>query len=429
MTRHLGRFRHALAESPLRRDDGVALVVALMVTVLVTGLAAAVAFVSINNMKSADRDRQGQSALDIADAGVAAGVEYLRTHPFSTITCPESSYTPGVTPTDPNCVGAGVSTWSNPTNPTVVTVAGKTYQVWIGLVAKAAPPAQKVWTFRVHSTGLSGTSLAATRVINADVSATPLPLPIGVYADYVDATGNGSVANESIISPNCIDVNGSFGGSGSDLFYGGSAAIKSSVGIVRTGSCTPAKDLVSGSSCSYKGVALADPYGTGSCFFDANTLASYGYQPGGLSAAQYAALKTIAQSEGQYYSGTTAYTPPDPTVYPNAVMFFDSPTSVVKLGSDLNAYGSSYCGGRSLVIVVRNGDVAMNAGTDIVGAIIAPQGNFKYNGNATFTGTVFVASFSKFNGTATLQMQSCWLANPPGGLFDFALSNYRQLDR
>lgn len=425
LRRHLDRSRTA--------DDGIALVMTVMIILVITALAATMAYISVGNLRSANADRQGQGALDYADAGVAAAVDYLRTHPFSTITCPQSSVTPGTTPTDPNCIGASVVSWSNPLSPQVVSSGNRTFKVWISLVAPASLPSIKFWTFRVHSVGVATSNVQATRVIEVDVKATPIPLPIGVYANYVDATGNGTVTNESIMSPNCINANGSFGSSGTDLFYTGVASIKSATGIVKNGSCgNGSKDLVSGTSCSISSVALSDPFGTKGtdCYFDNSTLSGYGYQPGGLIAAQWAALKTMAVSEGQYYNGTASYTPPDPTVYPNAVMFFDNPGSQgVTLAADLNAYGYGYCGTRSLIIVVRNGDVTMNQNANITGAIIAPQGSFKFNGSATFTGTVFADSFQKFNGTSTLQMQNCWLANPPGGLMDFTQSNYRQVDR
>src|SRR2546430_1246612 len=95
-------------------DRGMAMIVTLMVITLLTAISTTVLVMSVQNTKNADRDRQAQTALDIADAGVAAADEYLRTASLSTITCPETSVAGTFTSTDSNCIGGSVSQWSNP---------------------------------------------------------------------------------------------------------------------------------------------------------------------------------------------------------------------------------------------------------------------------------------------------------------------------
>ena len=103
-------------------ERGMAMVVTLMVIVMLTGISTTVAVMAVQNTKNADRDRQAQGALDVADAGVTAGVEYLRTASLGTITCPETSVTGTFTSTDTNCTSA--TAWSNPISPQSVTTNG-----------------------------------------------------------------------------------------------------------------------------------------------------------------------------------------------------------------------------------------------------------------------------------------------------------------
>jgi hypothetical protein len=185
-----------------------------------------------------------------------------------------------------------------------------------------------------------------------------------------------------------------------------------------------------------------------STLFTSAMLAEFrGTQDRGLTAAQYAALRAKAKEQGQFYT-TPSFTPPDPALYPNAVMYFDlqtarknSPTDTTKftvqLGTELNGYGTNgngtggtnHCGKRSVVVVIDGGSMHINANADLIGAIFVPDGLFQFNGKGAVHGTVFARELSKFNGTADFYLEPCFFTNLPGGLLEGAPVGFRVDDR
>ncbi|MFL6240717.1 MAG: pilus assembly PilX N-terminal domain-containing protein [Actinomycetes bacterium] len=428
-------------------ERGMAMIVTLMVIVMLTAISTTVVVMSVQNTKNADRDRQGQGALDIADAGVAAADEYLRTASLATITCPESSVTGTFTSTDANCIGGSVSQWSNPVSPKTVVVNGQSFKVFISYVSKASPPAQKFGIYRVHSTGIGNSTPAGQRVVTTDVTVKPFQFPIGVYADTISDVGSSAVITESVFTSGCVTKRSHMSFSGtSDPYYGLYPGVHSATGITEANNgCTTSNDTIKGqpNNCNASYPGDQDPYGgatggsvcasTGrqtTTYFDLATLQStYGAQTRGLTQSQYAALKALAVSEGQYYTSTT-FTAPDPATYPNAVMYFKlNPGDTLKINNELNAYDFANCGQRSLTIIVEGGDVEMQAQADLVGALFVPDGTLAARGGAQMEGTLYAKQMDKFNGNATFRLDNCWLSNMPGPLMDLSTGNFRQVDR
>jgi hypothetical protein len=429
------RFRRCSTEV------GSAIVVVVLVVAAMTGLAITATVMAVANTQSTDRDRQGAVALDVADAGVAAGIEFLRSG-ANGINCAESGLTYNGTSwsTATACAGA----WNGPVNAQMVNVGGKTYSVWISRVTKAAPPTTRESVYKIRSTGKTLVSTAGVRQVEATVVAKPFTYPVGVYADSVVAVGTADVTNETIFSSGCINGIKHTGVTGADLWYGGLASIKSTGGVTEdNGSCTASNDVLNNASKCYGYGNTEYPVSTpsggvqpapASCYnlvttkFTLTDLQnSFGLTARGLQPQQYAALKAVAKSQGNYYT-TSSYTSPNPTLYPNAVMYFKlAPGDEVNLNS-IADYTSTTCGDRSVVIVIEGGDARINSGADVVGALFVPDGTLRGNGNSTFTGTVFAKNLDKFDGTAEIRLDSCWVDNFPL-LNDFRVSDYRQVDR
>jgi hypothetical protein len=344
---------------PAHQDDsGIGVITVVMVIAVLTAFLITATTMTINNLGSAQRDRQALSALATSEAGVAQAVQFLRSGNLGALTCtePAAGAAPGTT-----CQGAGPS-WTSATNPKQVVVDGGTcatsgscFKVWIGTVQPyvpncagrhAVPPVPCYGVYRVHSTGLSGGGPSA-RKLAVDVKVSPYPFPIGVFAESLSGNGNVGVHYESIFTNGCMmnRQDDSHNGSGVqfawdsannrpvlDLIYDQPTAAHAT-GTISTSNtscgsggggypvhetsnnnsthvaCNPTfpydqdqegSALTSGDGC-YGLYTRSDgtKYPTTSSFTQAD-LQNYGYRPRGLTDAQYDALRTQAQSQGTY---------------------------------------------------------------------------------------------------------------------------------
>src|SRR4051812_7595820 len=168
MTTRCTELRRGLFSRLVRRgdDQGVALITALMVTLVLIAFGALVATLGVNNLRNANRDRQAGSSLGAGDAGIAAAVEYLRSNGVGGLACPDAN--------PASCVGNPAG-WSNPTSPALValdsagvgcnTGGNNCAQVWIGVVRAFAPPSVKTGTYNIHSEGLYGPGPGARKLV------------------------------------------------------------------------------------------------------------------------------------------------------------------------------------------------------------------------------------------------------------------------
>jgi hypothetical protein len=338
-----------------RDDEGVALITAIMVMLVLLAFGSVVATLGVNNLRNANNDRAAGSSLGAGDAGVAQAIEYIRSNGVVSLTCPDAN---------PSSCSSNPAGYSNPSNPKLVpldsggvgcTTGKDCAKVWIGVVQAFAPPAVKTGTYNVHSEGIYGSGPSARQLV-VTLKVTPDKYPIGVFGQSLSGNGGTSIVTESLFTTNCISPawNGSGNGTrftGYDSYWGQPAAPHTTTHISTANNCaawgyihadTPANPapvagacpnntalnaaqsgdggLVSatmGSQCYHvyqrpdgswypDGVCptgATSPYGNGLCDTTAFTTADlnrYGYRPRGLSDAQYAALKARAQAQGTY---------------------------------------------------------------------------------------------------------------------------------
>lgn len=447
------------------RERGAALITVVSVIAALGALTAGVTALTVHNLQSAQRDQQGGAAFGVAEAGIAAGIDRARAG-VAGFTCPEQTSLRNGT----NCPAAAVPpNWNGPGNAvTVQTNSGSTYRqtycVYITYLQLASLPTQKVAQYRVHSQGLSGNatsgctagSTQGLRTVTQDVAVTPFTFPIGVFAGQYTSAGGASLHHESVYSRSCIQNRDkiAFDAGDTDLYYGTPVAARSTQYITTdNNSCgaTDNRNIHRSSRCNSSYQFDADALGAdlsggayAACYrpplfttslFTTADLTRIAPNPKGLTESQYAALRARAQSQGQLHVGTTSFTAPDPAVYPNAVMYFDltgTSNKKVSIQSELNAYGSTYCGSRSVIIVVRGpADLDVTSQANITGSIFVPDSgsSVKLAGGSALTGTLWADDVEKTTGNSDIAMQSCWLSNLPGGLLDVTPTRFRQVDR
>lgn len=478
-------------------DRGSAMIITLMVLALVTALSTTVAVVTINNLQASRSAVQAGAALGAADAGIAQALAHLRNAGVRDLRC--SSVDPAVDPTD--CAqpwGSG-----NPVQVPVPGRAGQAYRVWIEAVAPF--PTNDPGTYRIHSRGTAAGE--ARRDVQSDVTVTTTKVPKGIFARTINGGGDASVARESIFSTGCVYNRSKIQMSGTDVAYGIPVAVHSSQIITdsngtgqycpttnkpihRTGPgnntarpCNTDYDVgnvrdrrydqdrlggsLAGTPCESTQTGHPGYYGPqdldgnaangneveGSYIKDDATLfALFGIRSPILTQAQIDQLRTVAQSQCNYWTTTTfsltpscnpaaGWSSPDEA---NAVMFFNLQGTEAGGTVDLNnitGFGrtaglsatDAACTSRSLIIVIEGGNVKLNANQELTASVFltssAPNGQvFKANGTSNFIGTIY-ADTVNLTGTANLSLDECFLANVSPALLDFTTTNYREIDR
>jgi hypothetical protein len=459
---------------PTHRDSGSAMVLTLMVMALTTALATTVAVVTINNLQSSWRAQQSAAALSSSDAGVAQAISYLRNNGVRGLRC------------SPSC---DANAWGNSSDPAEVSAPGvsdQSYEVWIETVNPY--PENDPGTYRIYSAGVAAGS--ASRPVTVDVEVSTTEIPKGVFARTINGGGDASVARESIFSTGCVYnrskitmVEGEM-----DLAYGIPIAVHSSQVITdsngtgqycpttnkpihRTGNqnqtslpCNPSYPYdqdrlgagLASTSCASAETSYPDYYaardldgdGTpdvhGSFIKDDATLFGlFGIRSPALSQSQIDYMRTIAQSQGNYwnYSQSTKWSSPDEA---NAVMFFDltktDPGGTVDLNNitgfsraDNMSATDPACESKSLIIVIEGGNVKLNSNQELFASLFltssAPYGQvFKANGTSNFIGTIY-ADTVNLTGTANLSMDGCFMENISPSLLGLETKRYNEDDR
>lgn len=445
----------------------------LLLLVALTAVTTTIAVVATNDTISAGRDRQSAAAQATADAGVAQALEYIRQNGVGGLNCSESAYAANNTACNSNPAG-----WTNPGAPAQFRVDGASgtcavgsdtncFRVWIGAVTPYVPPAQRTGRYRIHSTGLSGGGPGAKQVL-VDVSATPTQFPIGVYGDRLTGNGGTSIYNEMLFTQDCVSprYDGHGNGTrfqGTDPYWDEPASANSTTFVSTSNKCgasgylhqggndCPAEPMKYDRSSLGGSVATSSPcahfpkldgsQGTRtSTYFDMSILQmTYHFRPGGLSDAEYDALRVRAVSMNTLNRPTSSLLATLNSLVAagisNPVVYYDNGSSVSLHASDLPASFSrtpdSACTApKSVVIVVRNGDLVYQGGTSgwRSAAIFVQEGDFQGNGGYNILGTLFAHDLS-LGGTEHLQLDSCFVRNIPGGLIDLNVLTFRENDR
>lgn len=456
-------------------DEGAAMIVVLTVLLIMTALGSTAALLASQNLSSATLDRQATATENLSEAGVAQAVAWIRYNGVGGLAC------------SPTCDPAlGQPDWGRgPVTGAsyghlVTGAGGQQYRAWIERQAALQPPATTVGRYVVHSTAVfngAATTGTATRVVSEDVRVAAFKFPIGVFAHTVAAGGNGGLHYESLFSDSCIQGRQFETFSGTDAYYGVPAAAHSADTIVpkQSDSCTSSNSIHSGGACSSASDFRNDtdkyggPLTSGDgCYSNgtlnglpwlttsketsfANMAATYGFDvnPSGLSNSQLDTLRTVSQQQGFYFTSTTAIPAAlqpasASTTYPHPVLFYDLKGAAVggqvDLG-DLTGYSRSYpvtstdtqCKPAGAIVVVLNGNVQLNGNTVLTASVFAPgpypNGQVaKANGSAQLIGTLYADNVD-MRGTADIYLDSCFLANLPGGLLKVTVDNYREVDR
>lgn len=456
-------------------DEGAALLTVIVLTAFLVVASLSLAFITITNLGSARTASQAGAAVDAADAGLAQGVAYLRNTGVAAI---NKCATAPATCTDP---------YGRPSAPKRITIDGRTgqyYTVWIEPIAPY--PANKPGRYRIHATG--GAGGPASRSVTVDVSITPFRVPLGILADTVTGGGDAGVHHESIISTGCIYKRSKIKFEGIDKAYGIPAAVYSSQVVNddagsgqycpntrkplhtttsdNNGFCNRSfsqsgydMDLnggpLSGTPCFDSARAefgnlpqFNDPSHiayhyprTSRIVSDRALLDMFGLRKPPFTQAQLDQLRTIAVSQGNYWSTASGWTSPDDQA---AVMYFDltstDPGGVVDFKNLVGwnrpvgqSATSTACDPRSLVVIIEGGNARLNGEQNMFGSVFLISGSpygkvMKANGAAFFTGSLY-ANELDLTGTADLHMDECFLAHQSPALNDLQTYNYRELDR
>lgn len=464
-----------------RRDDsGAALLTTIFFVAVLSALSVTVGVMTVNNVGNAARDRQGTAALALSEAGVAQAVAYLRSgQSIRNLRC-----APSCGAANPWGEQANVVDGDGAPAQTVTVATGEQYQVWIEPIAPLDVSTFTPGIYRVHSIGTSAGN-PGNRTVQVDVEVSPFKYPLAVYADTVTPGGSGSIFNESLFSTGCIFKRDKINfGTGLDVVYGIPPAAHTSKVITDSqgsGRSCPDNDKNNihvpqhpqwagngcnskypfdqdklgkstvGSPCFGSATGTSPPYPTTSLVPDEQWLRdTYDLQLEGLTADQLELLKTAAIEQGFYFTNTTAI----PTVlsnaasaapYPNPILFYDLQGSSVGGTVDLNDLGNAYsrswpltataagCTGRSAFIVVRNGNVKMNANTVITASVFAlgpaPHGQVsKLNGTGKLIGTLYGRSID-LTGTGDIALDECFVENPPGQALEVNVTDFVEVDR
>lgn len=436
-----------------RRDDGVAVMTTLLVGAVTTALALVAVDVSLTNLRNAGRDRVGGSALGSAEAGLAQAVSYLRANGPGPLSC------------SPTCTA---NSWGNSSSPQLLSFAdGGQARVWIQPVQPFSPPAVKIGTYRVYADGTSGQG-PGRRKLEQTVLIEPLNLPMGVYAQNISLGGNPQTFQQSVFTDGCITGREKMTFSGNDIYYGGLSGANSAQYIsTKTGTCSPTNarnvhitsstpdgGTLSNSVCPKSNFTDYTPYWNDRDLQGGNLSSTLCYSTSIPRTNSYfdlamlqelgqvvpdevlAMLRTQARSIGQYWTSTT-WTPPDPAVYPHAVIYFKLPANQkLTISTQLTPYqsdGTTCTPNRSAIIVVEHaavgsGILELQASTVFSGAILVPKGDFQYTGSGTLTGPINARTISYWAGGAKSRLTTCYLQNMPGGLLDVRTEKFREND-
>jgi hypothetical protein len=78
--------------------------------------------------------------------------------------------------------------------------------------------------------------------------------------------------------------------------------------------------------------------------------------------------------------------------------------------------------------VIRYGSVSFQAGTNVNGAVLAPEGQVEDRGGAAVQGTVLAKSIV-MRGNSAFSLSTCWVQNMPGPFLGVTPDTWIELDR
>ncbi len=349
----------------LRNESGVALVTVLFIGAALTVVTTTATFVAIQQAHSSLDDRKAETALGYAEAGIDSMIDYISSSGNVTANmlfnagCPVNGVINYLTT-------AGLV--QNPANAPVTSLGNGTYQAYATVYninssdpATQFPPGacsalsgQGTSPHDTHYVVITSTgrSPAAKRVVQQVIKITPRGMPIGLYAQGINAGGTPNIVGDSMVTTDKIVGRDKLIFTGCDPYYKLSD-FWPTVSFPSTTRCYPyvpsSAHAVGGIFMKQNGTEPEFTGGSGTINCTANgTSGSYAYQslwdgdgspgsgafsgtcnglPGSpgtsrftsadaarvapqptLTADDYDALKRAAQASGIYCSGPTAST-------------------------------------------------------------------------------------------------------------------------
>jgi type II secretory pathway pseudopilin PulG len=85
-------------------------------------------------------------------------------------------------------------------------------------------------------------------------------------------------------------------------------------------------------------------------------------------------------------------------------------------------------GSLSGVLVVRGGNLRLEAGTEFSGAIFVPEGTLRILGGCVFTGTIYAKGFTAQGGGSTVTLTPEWFDRLPAGFVDILRTAYLECE-
>jgi Tfp pilus assembly protein PilX len=434
------------------------MMVAVMVLTVVAVLSMTIATLAMRSTRAAGDAQTAGVVKDLANAGLAEGVTFLR----------QVGVTPAIDGQTPVPDGAGACAaptvnsaapqWTRSNAALVDSGTKGEYAVWIEKVV--APTSGVPGSYRVCAQGTSG---QGKRTASVNAIYTPAGGSAGPYAVY----GKGDVTlqsaaqvitNMSVHSEHCIDRKGNKQTIGGTDLASGKPAAAHAMDWVLDG---PGPDACEASRSVHEGGDYVDdefPYDTDESGgptgdsrlqvspWNGSTLepnsqtvdqfrAKWGV-PDMLGTTSVTALEQTARQQGNYYYLTSSSTASVAT--PNeshAVVFLDFQNHATVNLKDIGFVGpwatSSCLTGKSLILVFRNADVEGNGNRALRATVVIKNGGFtKLNGTFDLIGGLFADNGLDLSGNGTVRLDQCAIDNPPpGGTPQVDVSNYVEYDR
>lgn len=132
------------------------------------------------------------------------------------------------------------------------------------------------------------------------------------------------------------------------------------------------------------------------------------------------------------FGGLVSQLDVDAVAEQNFVAYFEFDNVATVAANDVrwaaSVLGCNPTPGRSIVLIVRQGNLLI-AGNDFInGAIIVPEGDVRVTGNGTINGTIIAKRFDN-RGGASYQLNDCWINNMPGPFLSVVPQRWSEIDR